>query len=630
MHPHFHRSSGPWAWGRSRCSSGLLGSVPPLAGAWSLCLAVLLVTLLVPALVPVYSTARADLHRVYTDGYFEDWDGVPVAWTDGIGDGGPNGVDFDRLWLADDEDYLYIRFETTGEVLLQEDNQLTLMIDTDQNSGTGYPFPGLGADLIWEFGERQGFFFYGTEYTNIDWPVLRLAVGPTHSGTQFEVALLKEAMVGGFPCFPQDEVYLQLRDQAGGGDWIPNVGTVVEYTMEVGSLEPMPTIELARDPGPVRLITYNVYQDRLWNGYAIPSYERILQALDPDVIAFQEIYDHDANETREVVAGWLGAGWDAAQVSDKVLLTRGDILGVWSIAGGRAGAFLCGPVANVDEDFLVINCHLNCCGADEERQEQCDAIMQFVRDAKTPGGLIDLTPDNPILITGDMNFVGLKRQLETLLTGDIEDEATYGPDFAPDWDGTDFTDLGSHLCTGPMGYTWYKEWSDYGPGRLDFIIYSDSNLSLPVHGILQTTHAPGSFLNEYGLYAGDSEEASDHLPHFTDFELVQQSIEPHWATFEEPLRLHLAGGNPARGTLELWLRWNASAGPAVGEDARVQVIDATGRSLRRLLPRGEDDASLRFVWDGRDDAGRVVSPGLYWLRAAAGDFRASRPVMWIR
>lgn len=586
--------------------------------------------LLAALLAATFSPARADLNRVYTDGYFGDWDGVEVAWTDDAGDGGPNGVDFGRLWLADDEDYLYLRFETTGEILLQEDNQLTLMIDTDQDPGTGYPFPGLGADLIWEFGERQGFFFHGTEYTNIDWPVLRLAVGPTHSGTQFEVALLKDAMVGGLPCFPQEEFYLQVRDQAGGGDWIPNVGTVVEYAMEVGQLAPLPTIELARQPGPVRLITYNVYQDRLWNGYAIPSYERILQALDPDVIAFQEIYDHDANETRQKVEGWLGAGWDAAQVSDKVFLTRGEILGVWSIAGGRAGAFLSGPVGNVDEDFLVINCHLSCCGADENRQEQCDAIMQFVRDAKTPGGQIDLSPDNPILITGDMNFVGFARQLETLLTGDIEDEATYGPDFAPDWDGTDYTDLRSHLCTGPMGYTWYKEWSDYGPGRLDFIIYSDSNLSLPVHGILQTTHAPSSFLNEYGLYAGDSEEASDHLPHFTDFQLTQQSIGEPWATFEEPIELRLAGGNPARGPLELWLRWSPAAASAVGEDLRVAVIDATGRSLCRLRPVGHDETSMRFVWDGRAQNGQAVSPGLYWLHARAGSFHASRPVVWVR
>ncbi len=572
--------------------------------------------------------AQAEMHRIYLDGYFEDWDAVAVAWTDDSGDGGPSGVDFQRLWIADDEEYLYIRFETTGEIILQEDNQLILSIDIDQDPGTGYPLPGMGADLIWEFGDRGGFFFHDTGYTNIDWADLRIAVGPTHSGTQFEVALLKSATVGGQPCFPQAEIHLGLRDQAGGGDWIPNAGGVIEYTLGQGHLDPLETISLSRESGLVRLITYNVYQDRLWNGYAIPSYRRILQALDPDVIAFQEIYDHTATETRQQIENWLGTGWDAAQVSDKVFLTRGEILGVWSIAGGRAGAFLSSPVGHLEENFLVINCHLSCCGADEDRQEQCDAIMQFIRDAKTAGGQIDLSPDNPILITGDMNFVGLDRQLRTLLTGDIEDEETYGPDFAPDWDGSDFTDLRSRLCTNPMGYTWYKEWSNYGPGRLDFVIYSDSNLSLPSHGILQTTHAPGGFLAEYGLYQSDSEEASDHLPLFADFQMSPQGVEQPWAERDGFVRL--TGTNPSRQGAEWILNWGpayAARGPA---DLSAVVYDAAGRRLQKLLPVDRGESSLRLLWDGCDQAGQPVGPGVYWLRAAGAGFTASRSIVMIR
>ena len=581
------------------------------------------------------SLSAADYGQVFLDGYFEEWGSLPVTWTDGAGDGGPNGVDFVNLWVTEDDDFLYICFETTGDLILQEDNQLTLYIDNDLNTATGYPIPNMGADIVWEFGDRIGFLFYDSTYDNIDWVPLRLAVGPTHSGNQFELCLLKTAVTSGHPFFPQDDINIQIRDASGGGDWIPDMNTVIPYTLNQGSLDPLETIELTRAAGPIRMITYNVYQDRLWNYYAEPSYERILQALDPDVIAFQEIYDHNATETRQQIEGWLGTGWDASQVSDKVFLTRGDIIGQWSIAGGRAGAFLSTPVGDFDHDFLVIDCHLSCCGADEDRQMQCDAIMEFIRDARTAGGQLDLTADNPIIITGDMNFVGLRAQLVTLLTGDIEDEATYGPDFAPDWDDTDFIDLQSRQCTNGLGYTWYKEWSDYGPGRLDFIIYSDSNIQMPVHGILQTEYAPQAFLNDYGLQRGDSEEASDHLPHFADFSAAEQGIADVWPAGQGEMRLSLAGSSLITGPVEVHLEWawDAAAGglptwPSAG--LRVSVHDVAGRLLARLHPVAQTDTGFALQWDRQDAGGRPAEPGVYWIRAAGGGQVATTRALIVR
>ena len=39
---------------------------------------------------------------------------------------------------------------------------------------------------------------------------------------------------------------------------------------------------------------------------------------------------------------------------------------------------------------------------------------------------------------------------------------------------SDLTDLVSRHVMHPRTYTWYKEWSDYCPGRLDYIIYTDN------------------------------------------------------------------------------------------------------------------------------------------------------------
>ena len=62
--------------------------------------------------------------------------------------------------------------------------------------------------------------------------------------------------------------------------------------------------------------------------------------------------------------------------------------------------------------------------------------------------------------------------------------------------------------------------------------------------------------------------------------------------------------NPFRGAVRI-------TGPAA---ARVDVFDLAGRR-RRAATLGDDGG---FTWDGRDDDGRRVAPGLYFLRARGG------------
>jgi hypothetical protein len=55
----------------------------------------------------------------------------------------------------------------------------------------------------------------------------------------------------------------------------------------------------------------------------------------------------------------------------------------------------------------------------------------------------------------------------------------------------------------------------------------------------------------------------------------------------------------------------------------VQVFDVTGRRVRDVF-RGEVPAGFhRTVWDGRDEGGHDVSPGIYFLRAESGGARAT-------
>ena len=69
--------------------------------------------------------------------------------------------------------------------------------------------------------------------------------------------------------------------------------------------------------------------------------------------------------------------------------------------------------------------------------------------------------------------------------------------------------------------------------------------------------------------------------------------------------------------------------PEPGE-ARLVIYDAAGRMVRELQsgesPAGEFAAS----WDGRDDRGERMAPGVYFARLEAPGFTATRKIALLR
>jgi hypothetical protein len=62
--------------------------------------------------------------------------------------------------------------------------------------------------------------------------------------------------------------------------------------------------------------------------------------------------------------------------------------------------------------------------------------------------------------------------------------------------------------------------------------------------------------------------------------------------------------------------------PAAGAgDAYIDVVDAAGRRLRRLALATAATCATGVLWDGRNDAGREVAPGIYRAWLVAGDRR---------
>jgi hypothetical protein len=133
---------------------------------------------------------------------------------------------------------------------------------------------------------------------------------------------------------------------------------------------------------------------------------------------------------------------------------------------------------------------------------------------------------------GDFNLVGYKQQLETLTDGDIVDEASYGIDFLPDWDDSPLTDLFSRHTHIRMGYTWRSDASGFNPGKLDYILYTDSVLEPVKHFVLNTLAMFEEDLSFYDLESEDTNQASDHLPRLMDISetLADTSVSIHIST----------------------------------------------------------------------------------------------------
>jgi endonuclease/exonuclease/phosphatase family metal-dependent hydrolase len=307
---------------------------------------------------------------------------------------------------------------------------------------------------------------------------------------------------------------------------------------------------LDRAAGTVRVVTYNVKWNSIFPAVdprRAAKFAHVVQSLDPDVLALQEIGLHPQERGRPGSHKWTAEevlelmavirplpadqAWHAWQGSDAVIVSRFPLkitARKTTPPGERdlALALVDLPDDRFKVDLYLLNNHFKCCDAtrnDPLRQKQADALVAWLRDARTLGGSIDLPPGTPCVMVGDLNIVGSFDPVQTLLSGDIHDEATYGPASPPDWDNTPLTDAHPlHNVTGPEDWTWRDDTSKYEPGRLDFVIYSDSVLEAVQVFALDTTSMSAADLQASGLEPFDvcHDEIGhefDHLPLVADF-----------------------------------------------------------------------------------------------------------------
>lgn len=310
----------------------------------------------------------------------------------------------------------------------------------------------------------------------------------------------------------------------------------------------------------VRVMSWNVKRNSILspNGIRHESFARIVRAVDPDVIALQEVLRPDLVEQLSKLMSSLipledGGSWHVHTVSDNVLISRyamrwqgGELavpyplpqFGLPDFHLGFAAALLELPEFVGDTDMLVISMH-NKSGAGEDdvrlRQVHADTMVRWMRDVRDPTRGHSIVDRTPVVILGDMNVVpdASMAPLETLIRGDIADEDTFGPDFSIDWDGSDMTDARpSHNGLGREYYTWRDDQTPFPPSALDRVLYTDSVMSVQHRFVLNTMTLSPDELTKLGLQRSDvlyddnsGIYSYDHLPLIVDFEIAPASSE---------------------------------------------------------------------------------------------------------
>lgn len=473
----------------------------------------------------IFSTSiSAQSTPIVIDGEYEDWSNTSnqvVQVYDGTGE--VSGVDIEYLEASNDEDALFVHLVLDKKIDLTGDDFSTpsdvkLYIDADNNPNTGFSTNGIGMEYLIDFQEREVRYYYaGNNYDFISLYELGMIVLPTVTSNEFELSL--QRVFNGQLLF-ENEISMVLVESSSG-----DKTDVLNYSFS-GSFEDVAPIILdAPSAKHIRVLTYNTLFDGLLDNSRVNSFKRILASVKPDIIHFNEVYDTPALTAKNVVTQAIGGTWYAYKHGgENITVSKYEILETFNVYDNRVGACLLDlPDDEFDTDIVAVVGHLSCCDNDSDRQKQSDAFIEFWLKVKNGESSFEVEENTPMFFSGDMNFVGLDRQLETILEGDILYNNIYGPDGSPDWDGGDLMDLNPRHTHLASTHTWRDLTTgpgSYPPGRLDFMFFTPSGLNPLGAYVLDTQTIPSEVIDEYSILPADTYVASDHLPIIADFELA--------------------------------------------------------------------------------------------------------------
>jgi endonuclease/exonuclease/phosphatase family metal-dependent hydrolase len=302
----------------------------------------------------------------------------------------------------------------------------------------------------------------------------------------------------------------------------------------------------------VRVATYNLggfiddFSDSLFEFdfsagefRAVPSLERVFQAVDADVWAFQEMADRNSLDVRNALNAAVplgnGQSWFAFQRSSQIIASRYPIVDpVFSVPGVPRSPTIASidlPDDQYDRDLHLINLHLDAGSRSSDRfnrQFEGDRIVDYLRDTRDPTSSVALPFEQPVIVLGDLNDFDATNAVPTLITGDIINENVFGNDSPPDWDGTALLDP-MPTQNGVVGGSLTTFQGSFFNSRLDFQFYTDAVMTHTNAFVLRTATMSSAALQAAGLLSNDtffdpSTGLVDHLPVVVDYAITSAEL----------------------------------------------------------------------------------------------------------
>ncbi|MEI7656648.1 MAG: endonuclease/exonuclease/phosphatase family protein [Phycisphaerae bacterium] len=437
-----------------------------------------------------------------------------------------------HLAAVSDEHSLSLRFSVADEqfTLQSASRSVSVWVDCDANASTGSAIKGrdgvIGADLqvLFSPGGRPGVKLLALDSTGgsreLSASDFDLVFAPTYASSWYEVRICRT---------PEDKSSLPATGllspgRVKGFASLLDANGLVTAASDTFSVETQGTCVggrrlTAEQPpaapeGAMRVVTWNIEQSKPMESPA--PFARVIKALKPDVVLMQEWEKGDAAEVDAWFEQHVGGSWHVRKAPG-TMATGGGVLiaSRFELVAGEPKTLECTfrndaneqetkPVRFVDATLntplgpvQVGSMHLKSRGAkdsieDRRRMAEARAInAAFTRDATAAAA-------QRRIMSGDLNLVGSRPPLDILRAG-------------VDADGSDLTPAAAMVHGDLAYYTWKDDKTAFSPGRLDWIVYSDSNLKEHASFVLDASRLDQSVLTALGIERGDTATA-DHLP----------------------------------------------------------------------------------------------------------------------
>ena len=526
---------------------------------------------------------------IVIDGRFEDWADVPVLVADS-GDAPRSALDLAGIKASYDDGAFYTLIDLGRPANLQAlDGTISIAFDADGDAGTGVPVFGLpGVDLIVDLsppyevggmpagvgvgvrsasqsasgtsGPEAKAFEAGDSYD------VGFTYAPKYTHRRFEMRLAREPLLVEPGRFGGDRFTAKAVFTGPDGAILDEIGP---FTQELSARRTRPALigdaadPLARPKGvDLRILSWNVAHRSLVE--RSDRFRRLIAAVRPDLLLLDEV---PGDLTAETVLALLSGRESGVEDEARSNGAGDDVFegAEWSLVYGEAGgrqrgviAARRGSVSSLRElarieyptdlsgqldgvvppgfggveagvpaaaglaesggrRILAITVDLQCCGNGDDtpqeaiRRAEAQALSTALSDVLSRGteGI------GGIIVAGDLNLVGSRRPLDLLTAG-------------LDLDGSDLAVAEPLDLLGLTDATWTGvRWARaFPPGRLDFVLFSDTSLELRQAFVFDTAVIPGVWLEAHGLLSDDTAAASDHFPIVTDFSWQEQPSAP--------------------------------------------------------------------------------------------------------